>query len=159
EDLSLTTPLWSDGDNLLVGHAHVRSELFQTNAILPESLQPFPDQLWNIGLGLTGVHRFDNGWVLGLGGNFVSASERPFNTLHTLNGDVNAFLRVPSVRANYWQFSLAYSPLAQIPFPVPGLAYVVNTERYSANIGLPLRLVYRPCPGWVFDVSYMLVTN
>jgi hypothetical protein len=108
---------------------------------------------------MTGVHRFDGGWVFGAGGSFGSASDRPFDNLHTLNGEVNAFLRIPSQGANFWQVSVAYSPLAQIAFPVPGLAYVVHTERYSANIGLPLRIVYRGRPGWVFDVSYMLLTN
>jgi hypothetical protein len=159
QDFSLTEPVWSDADGLLVARARVRSELFQTNAILPDTPQPFPSQLWNVGAGLDGLYRLGNGWVVGGGGSFGSASDRPFANAHTLNGDVNAFLRLPSTGANFWQFSLAYSPLAQIPFPVPGVAYVVNTERYSANIGLPLRVVYRGCTGWVFDFSYMLLTN
>jgi hypothetical protein len=159
QDFSVGSPLWSDGPMALLGRVHVRSELFDTDAILPDSRRSFPSDLWNVGMGLTGIYRFECGWVAGGGINFGSASDRPFADLDTLNVGFNVFLRVPSCEHNAWMFTLAYSPLSQLPFPVPGVAYVVNTERYSAYLGLPLRFVYRPRPDWTFDASYMLLTN
>lgn len=41
--------------------AGVRDSLFFTDAVLPESHQPFPAELWNIRLGTNYLHKFDNG--------------------------------------------------------------------------------------------------
>ena len=70
------------------------------------------------------------------------------------------FLRVPSGERDSWLFSLAYSPLGQLQFPLPGVAYSWNpTEEFSMNIGLPLSVRYRPTTDWAFEASYMLLTT
>src|SRR6516164_4467750 len=75
QDFSLVFPLWQSCANEFSGTVHVRGELFNTNAILPDTRQPFPEDLWNIRFGTTYRHLFDNGWVTGGTVNFGSASD------------------------------------------------------------------------------------
>jgi hypothetical protein len=160
QDFFLNEPLYTDGQNFLIGRIGVREERFQTNVILPDSQQPFPNELWNIHFGLTGLHRFDNGWSAGGGVSFGSASDKPFDTINTLNVGLNAFLRIPVHEHDAWLLTLGYSPLGQLSFPVPGVAYSWNpSPQFSANIGLPARVVYRPTDQWVLEASYMLLTT
>jgi hypothetical protein len=160
QSLSASCPMYSDGGNVLIGRAGVREQLFQTNALLPGSQQPFPDQLWNISLGVTGAHQFDNGWIAGLGLSGGSASNRPFENGKELNANVNAFLRIPVRETDAWNFTLAYSPLGQIAFPVPGVSYFWHpSECFSANIGLPFSMHWRPMDDLSLDLSYMLLTT
>jgi hypothetical protein len=160
QSLSASCPLYADSVNVVTGRVGVREQLFQTNALLPGSLQPFPEQLWNISLGMTGAHRFDNGWIAGLGLSGGSASNRPFETGKDLNANVTAFLRIPVREADAWNFTLAYSPLGQIAFPVPGVSYFWHpSDCFSANIGLPFSLHWRPLNDLSLDISYMLLTT
>jgi hypothetical protein len=160
QNLSLSSPLWTDASSAILANVGVRSDLFQTHAILPDSHQGFPAELWNVHLGLSGYYRFDNGWTAGGGVHFGSASDHPFSTFNTLNVGVNSFLRVPWGEHDAWLFSLAYSPLGQLPFPIPGVAYSWNpSPSFSANLGVPLGVVYRPSSEWTLEATYMLLTR
>ncbi len=161
QEFSFSFPLWHLGtsDDLL-GTLGVRNELFQTHAVLPDTHQPFPDELWSIRLGLTYRHLFDNGWVAGGSVNVGSASDRPFHSLDEVTVGMNAFLRVPSGERNAWLFSLTYSPTGELPFPIPGIAYVWQpTDTFRAHIGLPAQLWWRATDDLTFDLSYMLLTT
>jgi hypothetical protein len=160
QSLTATCPLYSDGANVITGRVGVREQLFQTNALLPGSGQPFPAELWNVSIGVTAAHQFDNGWVGGLGLSGGSASNHPFESGKELNANVNAFLRIPVRESDAWNFTLAYSPLGQIAFPVPGVSYFWHpSDCFSANIGLPFSLHWRPIDDLSFDFSYMLLTT
>jgi hypothetical protein len=160
QSLTASCPLYSDGTNVLTGRIGIREQLFQTDALLPGAQQPFPDQLWNVNIGVTGAHQFDNGWTAGFGLSGGSASNRPFESSRELNANVNAFLRIPVREADAWMFTLAYSPLGQIAFPVPGVSYFWHpSDCFSANIGLPFALHWRPCDDLSLDFSYMLLTT
>src|SRR5581483_3959 len=160
QSLSASCPLYSDPVNVVTGRVGVREQLFQTDALLPGVPLPFPDQLWNVNLGVTGAHRFDNGWIGGLGVNGGSASNRPFESTRELYLGVNAFLRIPVRDADAWNLSLSYSPLGQLAFPVPGVSYFWHpSDCFSANIGLPFSIHWRPADDWTFDFSYMLLTT
>jgi hypothetical protein len=160
QSLSGSCPLYTDDANVLTGRVGVREQQFFTDALLPGSQQPFPDQLWNVSLGVTGAHRFENGWTAGLGLSGGSASNRPFESGKELNANVNAFLRIPVRETDAWTFSLAYSPLGQLTFPVPGVSYFWHpSDCFSANIGLPFALHWRPTDDLSLDFSYMLLTT
>jgi hypothetical protein len=160
QDLSLSCPIYGDDKNFLAVHAGVRSQTFQTDAFLPNTTEPFPDQFWSVNLGLMGFHRFDNGWT---GGGMItggSASNRPFADVNQLNASVAAFLRIPSGEHNAWNFSLFYSPLGQIPIPIPGVSfYWQPSDHFAANIGLPFQIRYLPTDDIGLDFSYMLLTT
>jgi hypothetical protein len=128
--------------------------------ILPDTRQPFPDDLWSIRFGTAYRHLFDNGWIAGASVSFGSASDQPFHSIREMTAGVNAFLRVPQGEHNAWLFSLNYSSNSELPFPVPGVAYVWQpSEQFRANIGLPFQLFYRPWEDLTLDFSYMLLTT
>lgn len=161
QDLSVTFPCWQNGKcdewSALVG---VRNELFQTHAILPDTHQPFPEELWNVRFGTTYRHLFDNGWIAGGTVTVGSASDKPFRSIDEMTAGVSAFLRVPSGEHNAWLFSLSYSPTSDLPIPLPMVAYVWQpNECFRANIGLPLAIWWRPTEDLTVDLSYMLLTT
>jgi hypothetical protein len=157
-DFTSFFPLWQNGPDLVSGSVRVRGEFFHTDAVLPDTGQPFPDELWNINFGANYRHLFDNGWVAGAGVNVGSASDKPFHGIDEMTVGVNAFLRIPSGERNAWLFSLAYSPTGELHIPIPGVAYVWQpSDQFRMNIGLPFQLWYRPIDDLTLDFSYMLV--
>jgi hypothetical protein len=158
QNFSLSFPLWQDHTDELTGFTHVRGEFFQTHAILPDTGQPFPDDLWNIRVGSSYRHLFDNGWIAGGSVSVGSASDQPFSTFNEVIASVDAFLRIPQGEHNAWLFSLAYSPTGELAFPVPGVAFVWQpSEQFRAYIGLPFQIMYRPIDDLTLDFSYMLL--
>jgi Domain of unknown function (DUF6268) len=161
ESFSAAIPLWQDSTDEFSGSAGVRNEVFHTDGtILPNSKMPFPDDLWNIRLGLGYRHLFDNGWIAGGNVSVGSASDVPFNNLNDMFVSGSAFLRVPEAERNAWLFSISYSPLGEITFPIPGVAFLWRpSDSFQMNIGLPFALVYRPTEDLTFDFSYMLLRS
>ena len=43
----------------------IRDQEFDTRAILPDTGEPFPDELWNVRFGTSYRHRFESGWIAG----------------------------------------------------------------------------------------------
>ena len=59
-----------------------------------------------------------------------------------------------------WSFSLFYSPTSQLPYPLPGIAYVYKPdETFEAKIGLPAGLEWRPNDDWEVTFSYFPIVN
>jgi hypothetical protein len=161
QDLSFAFPLWHNGTaDDLSASASVRNETFHTHAILPDTGQRFPNDLWNIRFGTTYRHLFDNGWIAGGTVSFGSASDKPFHSIDEMTAGISAFLRIPSCEHNAWLFSLSYSPTSELPIPIPGVAYVWQpSENFRANLGLPFQLMWRPMDDLTLDLSYMLLTT
>ena len=158
ENLSFTHPLWKDSLNALSFSGGVRNELFETAAILPDSGQPLPSDLWGINLGLRYNRQLNDGWIVGGGVSIGSASDRPFASIHEMNVGMNAMLRIPQGEHNAWIFTLMYAPMGELNFPVPGVAFSWNpSPQFHANIGLPLMVMWRPTDDWQFQASYMLI--
>ena len=158
QDFSVSLPVWQDSANDWSVSAHVREESFHTGAILPDTHQPFPDELWNVSFGATYRHQFDNGWISGASVNVGSASDQPFHSINEMTAGVNAFLRIPSGEHNAWMFSLSYSADSELPFPIPGVAYIYQpSDCLRINIGLPFQVMYRPIDDVTLEFSYMLL--
>lgn len=125
---------------------------------MPDSRRPFPDELWNVRLGTSYRHLFDPGWIAGGGVSLGSASDQPFAAFDDIVAGANAFLRLPQGEHNAWLFSLAYSSNSELPFPVPGVAYICHpSDCLRVQLGLPFQLLYRPVDEWTLELSYMLV--
>lgn len=160
EDLTLSCPVWQCAPDEWSLSAHLRNELFHTGAVFPQSGQPFPDELWSLNFGTTYRHLFDNGWVAGGTVSVGSASDQPFHSINEMTAGVNAFLRVPQGERNAWLFTLSYSSSSELPFPIPGVAFLWQPcDQLRMNIGLPFQVMYRPTEDWTFDLSYMLLTS
>jgi hypothetical protein len=160
QDLSISFPFWQCSTDEWLATASLRAETFHTQAILPDTHQPFPEDLWNIRFGTTYRHLFENGWIAGGTVSVGSASDQPFHSINELTAGINAFLRVPQGEHNAWLFTLSYSPVSELPYPIPGVAFVWQPSPYfRANIGLPFQVMWRPVDDLTLDVSYMLLTT
>ena len=158
ENLSFTHPLWKDSLNALSFSGGVRNQLFVTDAILPDTGQPLPSELWGVNLGLRYNRQLDDGWSVGGGVSIGSASDHPFAGIHEMNVGMNAMLRIPQGEHNAWLFTLSYAPMGELNFPIPGVAFSWNpSPQFHANIGLPLMVMWRPTDDWQFQASYMLI--
>ena len=85
QGVSAAAPIWRQPGDVLILSASVRNSMFFTDAVLPDSGRPFPSELWNISLGTTYLHKFQNGWSGGLGIHFGSASDKPFYSINEMN--------------------------------------------------------------------------
>jgi hypothetical protein len=158
QDFSASLPVWQDCADEFSLTTHLRAEVFQTSAILPDTDQPFPHELWNIHFGGSYRHLFDNGWIAGGSVSVGSASNKPFHSIEEMTAGVNAFLRLPRGEHEAWLFTLSYSPTSELPIPIPGVAYLYQpSPEFRAVLGLPLMLMYRPMDDLTLDFSYMLI--
>jgi hypothetical protein len=158
--VSTSVPLYQDDCQTLAVATAFRSEWMHTGAILPDSHMPFPEELYNVHLGLNYRYQFDNGWMAGGGVSVGSASDRLFHSIDEMTLGLNTFLRIPQGEHNAWLFTLSYSANSQLPIPIPGVAYVWQPDdSFRVNIGLPFQLFWAPVEGLTLDCSYMLLTT
>lgn len=154
-------PVWKDGGDAVMLTGSVRNAHFDTNLILPETLQPFPEDLWNINLGTMFLRKFDNGASGMVTLNFGSASDQPFHSIEELTYGLIAMYQTPARNErDKWQFMVFYSPVGNFNFPMPGIAYQWNpSEMFQMSIGLPFSLNWRPTERWVIELSYLPVLS
>jgi hypothetical protein len=148
-----------DGRRIWLATSNFEYLQIDTAAIFPDSLVDVPQELWKVSLGTMHLREFDNGWS---GGGMLSvgtASDRPFADLREMTMTSLAFLNVPRGPRDAWNFSLFYSPTSQLPFPIPGVAYVWRpSDRFTANLGVPFSLRYQPTEAWTFSADYRPLT-
>ena len=148
-----------DGRRIWLATSNFEYLQIDTKAIFPDSLVDVPQDLWKFNLGAMHLREFDNGWS---GGGMLSvgtASDRPFAALREMTMTSLAFLNVPRGPRDAWNFSLFYSPTSQLPFPIPGAAYVWRpSDRFTANLGVPFSLRYQPTDAWTFSADYRPLT-
>lgn len=132
-----------------------------TEAILPDSGQPIPNQLWLVETGVMHIRPLAGGGTLGGTFLFGSASDRPYAAGRDLTLMAVGFWNRPAANArDEWSYSLFYSPTSQLPYPLPGVAYVWRpNDRFEAKIGVPPSLEYRPDDDWTFSVNYFPLVN
>jgi hypothetical protein len=160
QDLTVNAPIWQCPTDEFTLNLHVHSELIDTGAVLPGTGQAFPSALWDVRMGLSYRHEFDNGWIAGTTVNVGSASDKPFHSINEMTEGISGFLRIPQGDRNAWLLSVSYSPTAQLNFPIPMVAYIWwPSDYFRAQIGLPLHIMYRPTEDITLDASYMLLTS
>lgn len=132
-----------------------------TDAVLPDSGRAVPDQLWLVETGFMHVRPLADGGSIG--GNFLfgSASDRPYAAGRDLTLMTVVFYNRPAARGDdEWSYSVFYSPTSQLPYPLPGIAYVWRpSDRLEAKIGLPPALEWRPTDDWSFTANYFPLVN
>lgn len=116
------------------------AQAFRTQALLPTTAEPFPDQLWNIGFGTAYRRRFENGWIGGSVVDIGSASNKPFYSWDETTLSVNLFTRIPHEGQNAWLLLLNYNNNREfLPHvPIPGVGYIFQQDRlYRIAVGIP----------------------
>ena len=163
QNLNFLMPIWQSSTDEFYADGRVGVETFSTNAILPSTQQPFPSDLWNIGLGTGYRHLFDNGWTSGGSISVGSASDQPFHSIREMTISASVFTRVPSGDRNAWVFGAAMSSNSQVlPYiPIPFAAYLYNPSKdFQAMLGFPFaNVIYRPVENLTLSMSYALLTN
>ena len=163
QDLSLMFPVWKNGPDGIALTTNDRWEAFHTNAILPVSHMPFPQDLWNIRFGALYQHQFDNGWTGGLNFGVGTSGDKPFDSTREMAANAMGFLRLPQGETNAWLLTLNYSTNSQVLYgiPIPGVAYVyAPSDAFQATIGIPFASVnLHPSEHWRYEFTYALLTT
>jgi hypothetical protein len=159
---NLAYPLYIEptGRSIWLAMANLEHWEFGGGAILPDSGQPLPAELWKLSVGTLHSRELNNGWRTGFMFTVGSASDQPFGGIRDMTLSTLGFLNVPAGDRDAWNFSLFYSPTSQLPFPIPGVAYVWRpSDQFTANIGIPFSLRYQPTETFTFTASYLPLTN
>jgi hypothetical protein len=151
----------AEGAPLWIGIGRFGRLDLETAAILPDSRQPVPDQLWLVETGLTHVRPLAGGGTAGGTFLFGSASDQPFAAARDLTLMAVAFWNTPAKNErDEWNMSLFYSPTSQLPYPLPGLAYAWRpADSFEAKIGVPASLEWRPDQNWTISAAYFPLVN
>jgi hypothetical protein len=158
ENVNWAAPLWQNCTNEWSTTGAFRTEILDTNALLPVTKLPFPPDLYALDVGAGYKHLFDNGWILGGHLGVGSASDEPFDTFHEVTVRADAFLQIPVVQRDALIISLNYSNNVDFlnNLPVPGIAYLWRpNDWFQALIGFPYARVWvRPMEDLTVEVSY-----
>ena len=150
-----------EGEPLWIGIGRFGRLELATDAILPDSNQPVPDQLWLVETGLTHIRPLESGGTLGGTFLFGSASDQPFAAGRDLTLMAIAFWNTPAKNdRDEWNFSVFYSPTSQLPYPLPGLAYAWRpSDAFEAKLGVPASFEWRPDDAWTISAAYFPLVN
>jgi hypothetical protein len=151
----------AEGAPLWIGIGRFGRLELATAAILPDSRQPVPDQLWLVETGLTHVRPLESGGTLGGTFLFGSASDQPFAAGRDLTLMAIGFWNTPARNGrDEWNLSVFYSPTAQLPYPLPGIAYGWRpSESFEAKLGVPASLEWKPDGNWTISAAYFPLVN
>lgn len=149
-----------EGHGAWIAIANVSRLEISTSKDLPQSGLPVPDELWSIQAGALHTRELGEGWTVGGMLMVGSAGDEPFEHGRDLTFTAVGFLNVPSYDENEWRFSLFYSPTSQLPFPIPGVAYVWRPDdRWDVSIGMPFSVTYRPTERLTLQAAWKPLTN
>lgn len=151
----------AEGEPLWLGIGRFGRLELATDAILPDSREPVPDQLWLVETGLTHIRPLASGGTLGGTFLFGSASDQPFAAGRDLTLMAVGFWNTPARNdRDEWAFSIFYSPTSQLPYPLPGVAYGWRpSASFEAKLGVPASLEWRPDEHWTISAAYFPLVN
>lgn len=159
-DFSLSIPAWQNERDEWLVSAGVRALDIETGARLPGTRHRFPDTLWDVRLGTTYRHRFDNDWIAGANLTLGSASDQPFDSAAELTIAGTGFLRIRHGERNAWLFFVNYASnrsfLPHVPLPGFGYAFAPSDELRGVA-GLPFsQIAWEPLHGLTLEASYFV---
>ena len=160
--LSATARLYKGENDSWTLSTSVKTLQLDTEASLPATGNPVPDEFSRVGLGLNYSRKFDGGSTMRAGLNVGSASDVPFgsNDRAAYTG-MFSFTR-PTEEGNTWLLFVFMTNTHEEYYylPIPGVAYLYRGERHTAILGFPFAWVnYRPAKRWALDFSYFPITS
>jgi hypothetical protein len=158
QELSLFAPIHREGCDTAAVGLGVRNTLFYTDAILPDSLRPFPSALWDIEAGVAYSHQWENGWTTGAVVSAGSASDRPFRRGNVLVASLDLYTAIPVVGDDAWIVGVSYQPTSDFPYPMPIASYYWKPHAdLEVNLGVPFFMRWRFAPEWSTELFYLPV--
>jgi len=148
-DLKITTPLARDERREWTLSGSLKSLDINTGVKFPGTGGAFPEDLWDIRLGVGHRRRLDNGWLAGLSVEIGSASEAPFAGAGETTFTTTGYVRIPAEGDDAWLMMLRFrtelDALRGAPL-LPGIGYHwVKDDTFQAVIGAPYAWVeYKP---------------
>lgn len=156
--LSFTAPVHQDERNEWSVTGDVQVQDLDTGAKGDDTGRRLPDELWDVEIGGSYRHKFDNGWIGAIGLTITSPSDEPFASWDEVIPRGIGMLRIPHGERNAIIASLFYLRYEEFlgGVPVPGLAYqYVHSERLNAIIGVPFTSVeYKPLERLTLEAQY-----
>jgi uncharacterized protein DUF6268 len=132
-----------------------------TGVKLPDTRSAFPEDLWDLRLGVTYRRIVQDDWLIGAKLGIGSASDAPFGSDSETEVSVLGFLRIPHQERNAWLFFLAFQTgLDSVDsIPLPGVGYHwVSSEKFQAVLGVPfLWARYRPVERLTLQASWRML--
>lgn len=161
QDFSLSVPLRQSPTDEWYASLRVRNQEFATGAVLPDTGERFPDELWDIRIGTGYRHRLDSGWISAFDVTVGSPSDRPFASADEVAVNATALLRVPARDRDAWIFFLNYGSnrefLPNVPLPGFGYSYQPS-DQFTAVVTTGLASVeYRPVETLTLSASYIAI--
>ena len=156
-------PVYHRGPDTYVLTAQTEVTTIHTNAILPTTNQPFPNQLFNVALGVNYFHQFEGGNVGGFVFDVGSASDKPFESGRDILASGTGFLLIPNDEDGSWFLGVNASTNSQVLYgiPIPGGGYFYHpSEDFQAILGFPFSVVsWKPAPDWQLQYVYAFLTT
>jgi hypothetical protein len=161
QDFTLWVPLLQSVTDEWSASARLRNQEFATGAVLPDTGQPFPDELWNVRIGTSYRHRFDLGWIGALNVNVGSPSDKPFASWDEMDLSATAVLRIPVRQRDAWIFFLNYGSnrefLPHVPIPGLGYSYTPSDQLTAVITTGIVSVEYRPLEKLTLTALYVAV--
>ncbi len=163
-DLAFQTPVWQDQRNELALGLSADVRLVDSELILPEVNRKFPDELWDLNIGVSYRRKINQQWVGGVRAAIGSPSDKPFNSGDEIAYNGAAFARYDINKNHGMYFFLFYSSITDflpgIPFPGVGWLYTNDDKSLSMMLGAPLFFIsWRPVEPLTLKVIYFPLRN
>lgn len=140
--LSAYVPLFQNSrDEFAIAARGIFQDL-DNDTQLPDSGVPFPEHLWDVSATLSFRHKFDNGWIAGLGVSGGTASNEPFKSMDEVYWRALAMVHIPRGERDAWVLSILYASDQDLfglkNVPIPGVVYLWNySEQFRMALGVP----------------------
>ncbi len=158
---SLSFPVFQDRANEWILLGNFRFQDINTGAILPDTRESFPENLWDIRFGTQYRRQFTNGWIGGGMLTVGSASDKPFRGEAEVTLQANLFARIPNGQRNAWLLFLNYTRYREFldEVPIPGIAYWYEpSSQFRLLIGIPFASVeWKPDSKVSLELSYFMI--
>lgn len=143
-ETSIILPLSAGPDQEWAATVRASLRSLRTGALLPDTGERLPSELWDLSFGAVHRRRLENGFILGGQLSLNSPSDRPFSSWEEAAINLNGFLQIPAGGRDAWLFFLNYSSNREfLPhIPIPGAGYLYAPSRdFSLLAGVPLLFV------------------
>ncbi|WP_373649995.1 MULTISPECIES: hypothetical protein [unclassified Schlesneria] len=162
-DLQGAVPVYSKGANTFLLTGDVETTHVNTNAILPNTMRQFPQDLFNIAIGGNYYRQFEGGNIGGIVFDVGTATDKPFQSSRDALVSGTAFLLMPQDETGSWFVGVNASTNSQVlaGLPIPGGGYFYHpNDEFQAIMGFPFSVFsWKPAKDWQMQYVWAFLTT